>query len=177
MKKKALVVIVAWVCAASLAILFQPKITIFDFPLNLTIILVYAFAIMAPPLQSASMSFTDVSAEIRGSSFGAAIGLIEDAMSGTIPGLNVLSKGLIGFVSSIIYRDLFSQWTPLIGGIVLFVLTLVDGIIVILTGYFIAGINIGGTTAIQMIFIQAVINFLLGCLIKSGQKIAAMKYL
>jgi hypothetical protein len=170
-------VIVAWVCAASLAILFQPKITIFDFPLNLTVVLVYAFAIMAPPLQSASTSFTDVSAEIRGSSFGAAIGLIEDAMSGTIPGLNVLSKGLIGFISSIIFRDFFSQWTPVIGGIVIFMLTILDGAIVMLTGEFIAGINMGGSSAIQMIFMQAIVNFALGCLIKSGQKIASMKYL
>ncbi len=175
--KKKLVAIVVWVSAASIAILFQPKITIFDFPLNLTIAVVYAFAIMAPPLHSASMSFTDVSAEIRGSAFGAFIGLIEDAMSGTIPGLNVLSKGLLGFVSSIIFRDLFSQWTPLIGGIVLSVLTLLDGLIVILVGTFIAGINISGMSAISMIFMQALTNFFIGCLIKSGQKIASMKYL
>ena len=176
MKKKGLAIVV-WISVASIAILFQPKITIFDFPLNLTIAVVYAFAIMAPPLHSASVSFTDVSAEIRGSLFGGGLGLVEDAMSGTMPGLNVLSKGLLGFLSSIIFRDIFSHWTPLIGAIVLFVLTLLDGIIVIVTGMFIAGISISGFSAVQMIIIQALANLFLGAMIRSGQKIASMKYL
>jgi hypothetical protein len=174
--KKAITIAV-WFLASSSALLFQPKITVLDFPINLTIVVVYAFAIMAPPLQSASMSFTDVSAEIRGSLFGAAIGLVEDAMSGTVPGLNVLSKGLLGFTSSIIFRDLFSQWTPLIGCIIIFLLTIMDGAIVILAGDFIAGIHISGFSAFQMILVQAIVNLPFGYLIKSGQKIAAMKYL
>jgi hypothetical protein len=168
--------ILAWGTASALAILLQPKLIIFDFPLNLTVALVYAFAINAPPLQSASTSFTDVSAEIRGSAFGAGIGLIEDAMSGSIIGLNMLSKGLTGFISSMVFRDIFYQWTPLIGCIVLFVLTLFDGIVLVLAGQFIAGVSHRSFNVIDVVLIQAVYNIPLGLFIRSGQKMASMKY-
>jgi cell shape-determining protein MreD len=168
--------IVAWGVASALAILFQPKITIFDFPLNLTVVLVYAFAIKAPPLQSASTSFTDVSAEIRGAVFGAGIGLIEDIMSGSVIGLNVMSKGLTGLISSIVFRDLFYQWTPLIGSIVLFVITLLDGIIFVLAGQFIAGLPHRSFDVVDLVLIQALFNIPFGLLIRPGQKVASMRY-
>ena len=169
-------VMATWILLAAAAILVQPMITIFDFPLNLTIVLVYIFAIKAPPLQSASTSFTDVKAEIRGSAFGAGIGLIEDAMNGSVLGLNVLSKGLIGFISSIVFRDIFFQWTPLVGAFVIFVLTLIDGLILILTGHFIAGIQTGSFEMVEMIVVQALLNIPLGFIVRSGQKVASMKY-
>jgi hypothetical protein len=168
--------VVIWIFLASLAILVQPMITVFDFPLNLTIVLVYVFAIKAPPLQSASTSFTDVKAEIRGSAFGVGIGLIEDAMSGSILGLNVLSKGLIGFISSILFRDIFFQWTPAIGCAVIFALTIIDGLILILTSHFIAGTPVRGFEVVEMLLVQALLNFPLGFIIRPGQKVVAMKY-
>jgi cell shape-determining protein MreD len=168
--------VITWICLAALAILVQPLITVFDFPLNLTVVLVYVFAIKAPPLQSASTSFTDVKTEIRGSAFGAGIGLIEDVMSGSVLGLNVLSKGLTGFISSIVFRDIFFQWTPIIGGAVIFALTLIDGLILILTGHFITGTPVRSLEVAEMLLVQALLNIPLGFIIRPGQKVVATKY-
>jgi|WetSurMetagenome_2_1015567.scaffolds.fasta_scaffold00084_7 hypothetical protein len=170
-------VMAAWVSAALFAFLLQPKITVFDFPLNLTLVLVYAFAVITPPLKSDGKSFTDVSAEIRGSAFGSVVGLLEDLMSGLLPGINLLSKGLTGFLSVVIFRDIISQWTPLIGGIAIFVLTLIDGVIVVVVSQLVMNIDISEFAAIQIVFAQAVINLPLGCLLKSGRNTAELNSL
>jgi hypothetical protein len=88
----------------------------------------------------------------------------------------MLSKGLTGFISSIVFRDIFYQWTPVIGCVVLFVLTLFDGLVLMLAGQFIAGISHRTFDVVDMVLIQAVLNIPLGLFIKSGQKVASMKY-
>ena len=70
--------------------------------------------------------------EIKGMFLGSLIGIIEDSLSGPFLGPNLLSKGLIGYLSSFIYSRFFI-WTPLLGVISISVLTLIDGFIVFMS--------------------------------------------
>jgi hypothetical protein len=167
--------IASWALAALFALLLQPKITFFGFPINLTIALVYVFAAKTLATLPSGLSFTDVTAETKAAAFGAAVGLIEDMMSGVIPGLNLVSKGLLGMLSVVIFRDFISQWTPAIGAAVIFSLTMLDGIIVVTSSQFVMDIDISEYAALQMMFVQAIINLPLGFIFRCGHKISDFK--
>jgi hypothetical protein len=167
--------IASWSLAALFALLLQPKITLFGFPVNLTIALVYVFSARTLATQPGGLSFTDVSAETKAASFGAAVGLIEDMMSGVIPGLNLMSKGLLGLLSIVVFRDFISQWTPAIGAAVIFTLTILDGIIIVTSSQLIMDVDINEYAAMQMIFVQAIINLPLGIIFRFGHKISDFK--
>jgi hypothetical protein len=164
-----------WALAAIFALLLQPKITVFGVPLNLTVALVYVYAARALATQSGGAGFTDITAETRAVSFGAVIGLIEDMMSGLLPGINFMSKALLGLLSVTIFRDYISQWTPFIGAAVIFIVTILDGVIVVMMCQFVMGIAINEYAAMQMILTQSVINLPLGCLIRCGHNISDIR--
>jgi hypothetical protein len=75
-----------------------------------------------------------------------------------------------------LFRDIFFQWTPAIGCAVIFALTIIDGLILILTSHFIAGTPVRGFEVVEMLLVQALLNFPLGFIIRPGQKVVAMKY-
>jgi len=163
---------IAWFCFAAVILLLQTKLALFDCPLNLTVALVYVFGIKTASHQPAASGSDDVTPEIRSTLFGAAIGLIEDAMIGSLIGPNLLSKGLVGLMSSIVYRDIFFQWESVLGGVVLTVLTLLDGIIVIAARQLFSNMAIGGAAAVELVIIQAIMNIPLGLVLNPGQNIA-----
>jgi rod shape-determining protein MreD len=70
--------------------------------------------------------------EVKGMFSGSLIGVVEDSLSGAFLGPNLLSKGLIGYLSSFIYSRFF-VWTPALGIISISLLTLTDGFIVFLS--------------------------------------------
>lgn len=159
-----------WLLISFLVFLFQPKLSLFGYPLDITLVLVYAYGIKSAAQQSAAVGFTDVTPEIRSTAFGAFIGLMEDAMAGSLIGPNFLSKGLIGFISSFVFRDIFFQWESVTGGVVLFSLTLLDGCVIIAMRLLFSNMVIGGSAAVEVIIIQAIMNIPLGLLIKPGQR-------
>jgi hypothetical protein len=161
-----------WFFFTALALLLQPKLALFDCPLNLSLALVYAFGIKTASHQSAASGSDDVTPEIRSTLFGAGIGLIEDAMIGSLIGPNLLSKGLSGFMSGIVYRDIFFQWASVLGGVVLPVLTLLDGLVVITAKQLFSNTTIGGPAAVELIVIQAVMNIPFGLVLNPGHNIA-----
>ncbi len=163
---------IGWVLFAALALLLQPKLSLFDCPFNLTLALVYSFGIKTASHQPAASGSDDVTPEIRSTIFGAGIGLIEDAVIGSLIGPNLLSKGLAGFMSSIVYRDIFFQWESVLGGVVLAVLTLLDGLVVIAARQLFSNMAIGGPAVVELLIIQAIMNIPLGLILKPGQNIA-----
>lgn len=165
--------IAVWALLASLALLLQPKLSLFDYPLNLTLALVYAFGMRTAFQQPGAFGFADVTAEIRSTVFGACIGAIEDAMSGSLIGPSLLSKGLAGFISSIMYRDIFFRWESVIGGVVLFFITFLDGIVVIAARQLFSNMAIGGHAAVDLVIMQAIMNIPLGLMLRPGQKASA----
>ena len=103
--------------------------------------------------------------EVPGMFFGALIGLIEDIISGVLLGPNILSKGLIGYLSSSLYRKLFI-WTPFIGVINIFSLTFLDSSIVFILRSIFDKIPLNIGTALFIIIVQSIINAPLGIFIK-----------
>ncbi len=61
----------------------------------------------------------------RGFWTGVAVGFLEDVLTGGILGPSILSKGFTGVVSASIFGRLFI-WRPVVGGLTIFILTLVD---------------------------------------------------
>jgi rod shape-determining protein MreD len=103
--------------------------------------------------------------EIPGMFFGALIGLIEDTISGSLLGLNILSKGLIGYLSSSLYKRLFI-WTPLIGAINIFSLTFLDCSIVFILRSIFDKVPVEIGTALFIIIVKSIVNAPLGIFIK-----------
>ncbi len=165
----------SWFLLAAAALLIQPKLALFDCPLNLTLVLVYAFGIRTAPHQPAASGSLDMTPEIISAAFGAAIGLVEDTMTGFIMGPNVLSKGLAGLTSSIVYREIFFQWESALGGVVLAVLTLLDGLVVIAARQLFSSAVIGVAAAANIVIIQSIMNIPFGLLIGPGKKVPAPK--
>lgn len=159
-----------WIIAAILALLLQPKLSPFESPLNLSVAVVYAFGIKNAIQHSSATGSADVSAEIKATFFGAAVGLIEDGMTGSVIGPNVLSKGLTGFISSFVFRDIFFLWESSLGGIVLCLLTMADGIVDVGARLLFSNTVIGGRAVVELIMIQAIMNIPIGLLVKPGHK-------
>ncbi|HMK60492.1 MAG TPA: hypothetical protein VK452_05020 [Dissulfurispiraceae bacterium] len=161
---------VIWICLAVLALIFQPKLSLFEYPLNLSVVVVYAFGIRQSIQQSMAAGSDDVSPEIKATIFGAVVGLLEDGISGSSIGPNLLGKGTVGLISSIVFRDIFFQWESSLGGIVLCILTIVDGFIIVVLRAVFFNTTIGGWATAQLIAMQAIMNIPLGLLIAPGQK-------
>jgi len=111
---KALLVTISVI--ASLVI--QSQISIFGVTPNMTVVVAYYLGIK--------------SGAIKGMALGSIIGIIEDSVSGGILGPNLMGKGMVGFLGSFSAGSLF-MWTPLLGLISIFVLTVLDGGVVYLS--------------------------------------------
>ena len=166
----------AWCCLAGAVLLLQPKLALFNCPLNLTLALVYSFGIKTASHQPAASGSDDVAPEIISTIFGAGIGLIEDVLTGSLIGPNLLSKGLAGFISSIVYREIFFRWESVLGGVVLAVLTLLDGLVVIGARELFSSTTTGGPAVVELVIIQSVMNIPLGLLVRAGQKASVPEF-
>ncbi len=96
---------------------------------------------------------------------GSAIGSIEDNLSGIFLGPYLLSKGLVGYLSSFISGSFF-RWTPLFGAIGVASMTILDNVIVLLSRSFFDRIPTSTEAAFLIIFIQTLFNTPFGILIK-----------
>jgi rod shape-determining protein MreD len=103
--------------------------------------------------------------EVRGLFFGSLIGILEDSLSGAFLGPNLLSKGLIGYFSSLMYSRFFI-WTPLLGVISICILTFIDGILVVLSRGLFAAMPVTAGNAVFIITLQSLFNAPLGILLK-----------
>jgi rod shape-determining protein MreD len=104
---------VGFTVLAALLFVLEAKLSVLGIRPNLTVLLVYFVGLRHGPT--------------RGLLFGALVGVIADSISGNILGPNMLGKGTVGFLSSLMTRGPFN-WTPLFGLIGVIVLTLGDGI-------------------------------------------------
>ena len=142
---------VLWAIIILLTVLVQGSVSFIHIKLNLTVILVCYIGMKR--------------GGIPGMFFGALIGLIEDIISGVLIGPNILSKGLIGYLSSSLYKKLFI-WTPLIGAINIFSLTFLDSSIVFILRSIFDKIPVNIGAALFIIIVQSIINAPLGIFIK-----------
>ena len=142
---------VLWAAIILLTVLVQGSVSLIHIKLNLTVILVFYIGMKR--------------GEIPGMFYGALIGLIEDIISGALLGPNILSKGLIGYLSSSLYKKLFI-WTPLIGAINIFSLTFLDSSIVFILRSIFDKIPVNIGAALFIVMVQSIVNAPLGIFIK-----------
>ncbi len=96
---------------------------------------------------------------------GSLIGVIEDAAVGGMIGPNLLGKGLVGFFSSSLFEGVF-RWTPLLGMLAVFSLTIMDGFVVYLSQVFYETPPAPWSRAILTIVVQGLLNAAIGIFIK-----------
>lgn len=121
---------------------------------------------VAPALTAAAAYYFGITrGASKGILAGSFIGMIEDSIGGHILGPNLLGKGLVGFFSSLSSGSLF-RWTPLLGMISIFVLTIVDGIIVLLARAIFETAPASFSHGAFALFLQALFNIVIGVLIR-----------
>jgi rod shape-determining protein MreD len=140
-----------WAVMLLLTLVVQGSISIFDITPNLTAVLACYAGIKKR--------------EVKGMLFGSFIGIVEDSISGAFLGPNLLSKGLIGYLSSLMYTRFFI-WTPILGAISIFVLTLTDGLIVFLSRGLFANIPVSIGAGVLIIIMQSLFNAPLGIFLR-----------
>ncbi len=140
-----------WAVMLFFTFIVQGSISIFDITPNLTAVLACYAGIKGK--------------EVKGMLFGSFIGIVEDSISGAFLGPNLLSKGLIGYLSSLMYSRFFI-WTPLLGAVSIFILTLTDGLIVFLSRSLFANIPVSIGTGLLIIIMQSLFNAPLGIFLR-----------
>ena len=140
-----------WIAVVFLTFVVQASISFFDITLNLTVVLAFY----------AGIKYGD----IKGMFIGAFIGMIEDSLSGTILGPNLLSKGLVGYTSSFLYRRFF-MWTPLMGMVSMSLFTFADSSMVFILRSIFNRMPAGAGAAFTVILVQSLCNAPLGFFLK-----------
>jgi len=140
-----------WAAITFLTFIIQGSVSLFDVTPNLTVVLACYAGIRKK--------------EFKGMFFGSLIGIVEDSLSGTFLGPNLLSKGLVGYLSSFVYSRFFI-WTPLLGIISIFVLTSIDSTVVFISRSFFDKIPVSTGSAAFIIAIQSLLNAPLGIFLK-----------
>lgn len=136
--------------------------------LNITVVLVYYYGLKTLENDN-PREFHGARLELRGALFGVLVGLAEDTISGHVLGPYFLSKGLIGFLTPLLFMDVIFKWTPLWAGIIIAVFTVMDGVIVIGAGMIFSEFNVNTASAVQETLFQVLLNVPLGMLLKAGK--------
>lgn len=158
-----------WIFFIFLIFLIQTQFSIFNTPLNLTVVLSYSFALKSLPRKSMTDGYFGRRAEIKSTAFGALVGLLEDIISGSIIGPNFFSKGLIGFLSVVTFTEVVFKWTPVFGVIMVTVFTVLDGVIVAGSRIVFSNIQISMLNVVQALIIQAIVNIPFGIIFKPAK--------
>lgn len=158
-----------WLLLIFLAFTLQTQITVFETPFNFIILIVYMFALQAH-IRGEKGEFSSWIWEIKCTLFGVSVGILDDIISGSIIGPSFFSKGLIGFLIAVLFGSIFFRWTPLLGIIVVFIMTIFDGFVQIVIRLTFTEIKIDFLDASITIIMQALINLLLGLLLRPPER-------
>src|SRR4030065_1442458 len=132
-----------WAAIIFLTLIIQGSVSLFDVAPSLTVVLACYAGIRKR--------------EVKGMFFGSLIGIVEDSLSGAFLGPNLLSKGLVGYLSSFIYSRFFI-WTPLLGVISISVLTLLDSSVVSMSRSIFNKMPVSIGAVVFIIAIQSLLN-------------------
>jgi rod shape-determining protein MreD len=132
------------------ALFLQTRVSVFGIHPDLTAAAAYWIGFQSSP--------------IKGSIFGSLIGVIEDSIGGGILGPNLLGKGLVGFLASGLSKRIF-HWTPLVGMVSIFLLTAMDGLVIIATKVLYSTIPLPFSLVITGLFTQGLLNSIAGAFI------------
>jgi rod shape-determining protein MreD len=141
-----------WALAIFFSLIIQSKLSILGVAPNLTALLAYYAGVRY--------------GETRGLLVGALVGILEDSVSSSLIGPNMLSKGAIGyFASYAVYGGVF-RWTPILGIIALSLLTFIDSSIVFLSRSLFDVMPAAISTYLFITLMQSLLNAPAGIFIK-----------
>lgn len=140
-----------WAVILLVTFIIQGSISLFDVTPNLTVILV-CYAGMK-------------NREVKGMVIGSLIGIVEDSLSGAFLGPHLLSKSVVGYLSSLMYSRFFI-WTPLLGIISISLLTVTDSFIVFTSRSIFDKMPVNIGAAAFKIVMQSILNAPFGLLLK-----------
>jgi rod shape-determining protein MreD len=138
--------------AVYIAFILQAKVSVLSISPNLTALIAYYAGIKY--------------GENKGMFSGLLIGAIEDSLSSPILGPNMLGKGLTGYFSSFFISGGFLVWTPLLGILGLFVLTLIDNSVVFFSLSVFDTLPTAHSEAMFTSVMQALLNSAMGMFIR-----------
>ena len=142
----------AWGLAVLLAFVLQAKVSVLSITPNLTVLLAYY----------AGMRY----GETRGMLAGLIIGGIEDSLSTAIIGPNMLGKAFAGFFSSFFLSGGVFIWTPLLGILGAFLLTMIDNSVVFFTHGIFDKVPTNPSSALLSATMQSLLNAAAGIFIR-----------
>ena len=140
-----------WTAVFFFALIMQGSLSLFDIMPNFTVILAFY----------AGIKYGD----IRGLAIGAVMGIIEDSLSGAFIGPNLLSKGLVGYLSSFLYHRFF-MWNPLLGTISIAFFTFADSLMVFFLRSIFDRMPVSAGAALLIIVVQSLLNAPFGLFLK-----------
>jgi rod shape-determining protein MreD len=141
-----------WPIAVFLSFFLQGRVSVLGISPDLTVLLAYY----------AGMRY----GEARGLLAGAVIGALEDSLSSSIIGPNLLSKGIIGFSSSFFVSGGFLRWTPFLGLLVVAFLTVADNAMVFFARSIFDKVPAATSAVLFISVMQAILNAIAGIFIR-----------
>ncbi|GMT47564.1 MAG: hypothetical protein IEMM0007_1130 [bacterium] len=121
---------------------------------NLTLLLVYYFGLKR--------------GELQGAAVGISVGFLEDTLSGQLIGPGMLGKGLVGILPAYL-SDGFFIWTPLLGMLAVFTLTVFDETVIYTSLSLFAQRPAPFQDFLALTLVKALINAPFGWLIRPGK--------
>jgi rod shape-determining protein MreD len=103
--------------------------------------------------------------ENKGLLLGSLIGMVEDSLSGSLIGPHLLSKGLAGYLSALLYSKIF-VWTPVLGVLTAIVFTIADSFAVYAARSVFGTMPSGFGAAAFIIALQSLFNAPLGIFLR-----------
>jgi rod shape-determining protein MreD len=143
---------VLWPIAVFLCFFLQGRVSVLGITPDLTVLLVYYAGIRY--------------GETKGLLAGAVIGALEDALSSSIIGPNLLSKGLIGFSASFFVTGGFLRWTPFLGLLAVALFTVADNAMVFATQSIFATMPAAPFSVLFVSVMQSILNAIAGIFIR-----------
>lgn len=159
-----------WVFLGFAAFLAQTHFSVFDIPLNVTAVLVYALGLRT--LSSRPAPTLWASPELKGTAMGAFVGFLGDTLSGSIVGPEVFSKGAVGFLTPVVFTDVLFRWTPLLGALVLCILSILDSAVSLALRFLFTDITVSHAGFLQTIVVQGLMNTAFGAVLKPAGETA-----
>ena len=141
-----------WLLMIFFSFLLQGHISVLGVSPNLSVLLVYYAGIRH--------------GEIKGMLAGVLIGSLEDIMSLSLLGPNLLSKGIIGFSSAFFVTGGLFRWTPLLGIIAVLLLTFLDNSMTFLTLSLFDKVPAAVSNALFISLMQSLLNAPAGIFIR-----------
>jgi len=141
-----------WVTALFLSLFLQGRIDLLGVTPDLTALFAYYIGIRA--------------GQTAGLFSGAAAGILEDSVSFSLIGPNVVGKSIVGFFSSAFISGGVFRWTPLLGILAVFTLTFMDNAVVFLLRSIFDKMPAPPTSALFVALMQSLLNAPAGMFIR-----------